>query len=400
MGPGVLRSTSPVPEDDPEVALPPTPLFPQPPPIVSEPHVRTLETDPDHLKPSVIEDLEAVERAWHIQAGASSKEFLNTTEAVDVLSILKITTRAIRAVRNYVVSLRDELDFTTPHVPTSEYRPSTFKPPTPIPRKVSLPDINNPLARVRRAALDALTALRHMEEQARVPLSDDVYDIQSDSGSASTRSHTPGGTERVSSPFSMEDDDESTASFSFSVIKVPNRKESVLVWSDDEDIYTKEEEKKDRWEERLVLAGGWLYKQDMTWEDFTQGRTAISHYLDGIDEILFAGTPHQQPYERGWTKEKKELEAKRAKEVKNRRQSSERRTFSPLSNTNRRVVSAGVADSLANLSLSEEPEEMLHPVIEEGEEDEEGVPDEDLPDWAKRERFADDPIGVLQALLP
>lgn len=397
MGPGVLRSASPI-QEDPEFVLPPTPIFPQPTRSTPEPHVLTMEADPEHLKPGVIEDLEAVEHAWDIAAGELSNEA--SQKGLDVLSILKVSIRAIRSVRNYVVSLRDELDFTRPHVPPAEYRPSTFKPPTPIPRKASLPDVNDPLARVRKAALEALTALRHMEERARVPLSDEAYDIQSDSGSASTRSHTPGGTERVASPFttaSLEDDDESTASFSFSVVKVPNRRENILVWlSDDEDSFPKEDEKKEGWEERLLLAGGWLYRQDMTFADFARERTAISHYLDRIDEILFSGKPYEQPYGRGWSREKKTLEAQKMKAAKARRQSSEGKAFSPSPIINRRIASASLAESFNHLNVTEEPEDMLESVIEE--EDEESIPDEELPDWAKREKFIDDPIGVYSSI--
>ncbi|GJJ14255.1 hypothetical protein Clacol_008519 [Clathrus columnatus] len=402
LGPGVIRSSSPLQEEDEEeFVLPPTPLFPQPTSrIVSEPHVRTPEADPEHLKPGVIEDLEAVERAWDIRTGANDSSSATSTQHLDILSVLKISTRAIRSVRNYVVSLRDEFDFATPHVPHPEYRPSSFKPPTPTPRKASIPTPDDPVVRVRKAALEALSALRHMEERGRVPLSDEAYDIQSDSGSASTRSHTPGGTERVSSPFtttSIEDDEDSTASFSFSVVKVPNRNESILVWSDDEDGYNKEDEKKDRWEERLVLAGGWLYKQDLTLADFERERTAIAHYLDGIDEILFTGKLQEQSYERGWRREKKLLEIQKIKDAKTRRRSGENKTFSPPQRTSRRVVSAGVAESMSNLSLFEEPEEMLYSVVEE--EDEEGIPDEELPDWAKRGKFSDDPIARLTSLL-
>ena len=58
--------------------------------------------------------------------------------------------------------------------------------------------------------------------------------------------------------------------------------------------------------------------------------------------------------------------------------------------TGRRVVSANMLDAMRTLAVTEEPED-IDPVSD----GEECVDDEDLPDWAKRITFADDPIGVL-----
>lgn len=48
---------------------------------------------------------------------------------------------------------------------------------------------------------------------------------------------------------------------------VGGRHESVLVWDEEEDDFNVNEESerlpRERWDERLVLGSGWLYKQDV-----------------------------------------------------------------------------------------------------------------------------------------
>lgn len=384
------------------------------------PFVKTYQTDPELLKPGVIEDLDAVEHAWGLgltdhQSRPRDPELLGghprglTSGTFDVLSVLKTTTRTIRSVRNYLVSLPD--DFATPRPPPMEFRPHTLSPPTATARRVSQPDSpDDPLTLIRRSALDVLTVLRNLEEATRIPLSDDVYEVQSDVGSSSTRSHTPGGTERIASPFtttSGDDDDESNASFSISVVKVPSQKKnSVLVWSDDEDDGGSEdtEEKKERWDERLVLGGGWLYKQDLSLDALTNERNAVKRYLDAADKTLFGG--RDQAGRRGWEKEKERLAAEKRKEAKagkGRRASAGDGEGQALSlqtgGRARRVVSTGVIDTMRDMMVCEESDSMLHSVTEEDEEGENGLDDDELPDWAKRSKFLDDPLGKLQFVL-
>ncbi|KAF8583679.1 hypothetical protein K439DRAFT_1570533 [Ramaria rubella] len=400
IGPRILATDSDMPSSaqQPHFILPPSPMVP---PLLRPafpPIVKTYQTDPELLKPGVIEDLEAVERAWGLGQhpnfsrdpellGGGDKSNLPSGN-FDVLSVLKTTTQTIRAVRNYLVSLPD--DFSTPRPPHVEFRPQSLSPPTSTPRKVSQSD-NDPLTLIRKSALEVLTLLRHLEETSRIPLSDDVYEVQSDAGSSSARSQTPGGTERVASPFtttSGDDDDESTASFSFSVVKEPIRKNSVLVWSDEEDSGGEEdEEKKERWDERLVLGGGWLYKQDLQLDGLKKERDVVRRYLDAVDKILF--DKQESESRRGWEKEKARLEAEKMREG--------RAGLSLIGGRTRRVVSAGMVDALRDMMVSEEPEEMLHSVVEE--EEEEGVDDADLPDWAKRSKFEDDPLSRLLSLL-
>ena len=83
-----------------EFLLPPPPVVPNPPAF--PPFVRTYEVNPESLLPGVIENLTAVAHAWCIDNTTP------TSTTIDVLNILQTTTRAIRAVRNYVLSLPDE----------------------------------------------------------------------------------------------------------------------------------------------------------------------------------------------------------------------------------------------------------------------------------------------------
>jgi len=114
----------------------------------------------------------------------------------------------------------------------------------------------DPLARIRHAALDVLTVLRELEESARIPLSDDAYDVGSDRSSPS----------RVLSQTELSDVP-TDASFSIPAMRVGGRRESILVWDEEEDDFIVDEEDdrvpRERWDERLVLGSGWLYKQDL-----------------------------------------------------------------------------------------------------------------------------------------
>ena len=45
-----------------------------------------------------------------------------------------------------------------------------------------------------------------------------------------------------------------------------------------------------RWDERLVLGSGWLYKQDLKIEQLWKQQDAVAQYFDTVDEVLFGGT--------------------------------------------------------------------------------------------------------------
>ena len=188
-------------------------------------------------------------------------------------------------------------------------------------------------------------------------------------------------------------DADSEAPIAISYLHVGGRREVVPVWEDEEvddfNLMT-EEEKKDRWDEKLVLGGGWLYMQDVAREDLDDQREVIARYLDAVDEVLFGG---RMSGKRGWARERE-----RERELAERHRRAGRRRVSagivegangtPTKRTGRRVVSANMLDAMRSLVVTEEPEDMGHVSEEES-----VVDDDDLPEWAKRSSFPDDPIG-------
>jgi hypothetical protein len=395
------------PEGIPEFQLPPSPVIPQTVQPAVSPYVKTYDVDPENLRPSVVEDLTAVERAWWL-AGVEQTGLLSAQDAhrdedgaehVDVLDVLRTTTHAVRTVRNYLLSLPD--DGPTPVRPHFKFRPSTMSTP-PVPRRqVSLPDsASDPLSRIRRSALEVLTVLRSIEEAARLPLSDDAYDAQSDhgdhaesvsggstsasasgsgSGSGSGSSHS-----RATSPDFLADDVEAPVSVSY--VHVSGRHGPVPVWEDEEDfdlnhVGDEERAKRDRWEERLVLGGGWLYRQDVMREQLAKEREVVARYLDAVDEVLFGGRIDGK---RGWEREReKEVQKDRRK---SRRISGGAHNFAEKKRESRRVVSTGVLDAMQSMTLTEEPESADLSETE-------SVEDDDLPEWARRISFVNDDLG-------
>jgi len=295
----------------------------------------------------------------------------------DVLKSLKVTTHAIRSVRNYVVSLPSESLFITGNQ-RQHYRPHHLtnlpvqKRHSPNPSSASVA-----LSRIRKAALSTLSVLRLLEESSRLPLSDDAYDAQSDHGSSFCVTSPSNHSDGADGDRSSTSDDNQPA---FTLIRVQGRDEQVPVWEEPDDDFNQpqEEQKREAWVERLVLGSGWLYKQDIQLSSLTKERQEVKAYLDVVDEVLFNGPKDGQ---RGWKGE-------RDRSLKNRRVSTgdaDRRgaAFPDVRTSKRRVVSTGIL----NNSLAEELEEM--DAIEE----ESAVDDDDLPEWAKRSTFHNDPLG-------
>ena len=163
-----------------------------------------------------------------------------------------MTTHAIRSVRNYLLSLPDEQGISRSQLRQS-FCPSSLSTSESQKRRVSSDSRRaDSLTRIRRAALDVLTVLRELEECARVPLSDGTYDAGSDRSSHS----------RVASPTELSDV-QTDASFSVSVMRVGGRRESILLWDEEEEYFNVDEEServpRERWDERVVLGSGWLY---------------------------------------------------------------------------------------------------------------------------------------------
>jgi hypothetical protein len=384
-------------------------VLPAQPLPVFTPYVKTFEVDPENLRPGVTQDLAVVEDVWlraddNTQGhdpGLLTVHVHPASSGFDVLRSLKVTTHAIRSVRNYLLSLPDENGSNTQ--PRQGFRPTSLSTSEPQKRRVSSSgtDRSDPLARIRRAALDVLTVMRELEESARVPLSDDAYDAGSDHSSQS----------RVASPAEMSDVP-TDASFSVSVMRVGGRRESILVWDEEEDEFNVDEESerlpRERWDERLVLGSGWLYKQDLKVEDLQKQQQAVAQYLDTVDEVLFGGSKGGV---RGWMCEQKRV-ARREKLDREARGKG-RRSSAPLpgpetagsGRSARRVVSANMLEAMQDLVVTEEPE-ALQTLAEEDDDDEDAssVDDDNLPRWAKRDAFPDGELlrahALLVALLP
>lgn len=368
--------------------------------------MKTYETDPDSLLPGVVDDLATVAHVWRLDTDLDSANQIagglgaELKQPFDVLEVLKITTRAIRSIRNYLVSLPDESAGTI----RAHFRPKLLGPGKPQPNTVpasssARPD---PLTLIRRSALEVLTVLRALEETCRLPLSDGAYDAHSDGG----------GHSRMASPSNRDeelppDEDsvelempglEADTSVTFSLVQVQGRYESVPVWEDEDDgsfvvglAEDEEKEKREHWDERLVLGSGWLYRQDVTLEELSKERKVVGAYLDVVDEVLF-GWKKEEGKERGWERERRKAVEKGDRglsRTKNRRvsavDSSGTRGLDVFLEESRRRVSTGMLDMS---SMSEEPENMGG--IEEAEE---RVDDEELPPWAQRSSFVDDEIG-------
>lgn len=283
----------------------------------------------------------------------------SSNDVFDVLPVLQTTTRTIRSVRNYLVSLPDDFDLTaeappptipapkpSPQVPGSPMRrplpPARAKhhavpfPSAPAPAPASTRQ-HEPFTRIRTAALEVLSTLRIIEESNRIPLSDDAYDslsVGSGPGDVSmsdefllsvSRSHTPpgSGSSTITSSTATtdralfsgdEDDNDSMTSASLStpggsrimrrtasgsgsgpgsttVVPVKGTGGVVHVWADEEDPFDlnapQSPEKKDAWDQRLVLGGGWLYKQ-IPMSALVEQKAVVERYLDVVDEVLNA----------------------------------------------------------------------------------------------------------------
>ena len=373
------------------------------------PYVKTIETDPENLRPGVIDDLISVASGWDLGPqqqrtaqdpnllGVRDKHQGRPSSSTDVLDLLKKTTRAVRSVRNYLVSLPD--DHSVPQN-RAHFRPNTLSS-SPLPkRQVSQPNSpHDPLTRIRGRALEVLAVLRELEERARLPLDHDAYDAQSDHGSSTSNSNT-GPLSRGASPSShLEDpeflDGDGDTSVSVSFIDVGGRTRQVAVWDDESDDFNtslteEDREKRERWDERLVLGGGWLYKQDMKMKDLEREREVVGRYLDAVDEVLFGGMKEGK---RGWEREKERVVRKekldREARSKGRRASAGDAISHGESSgrANRRVVSTGMLDAMRNMVVTKEPEEM------ESIDEEQEVDDDELPPWAKRATFPDDDYG-------
>jgi hypothetical protein len=376
--------------------LPPSPAAPQ---TVTQSFtclVKDYQTDPEELLPGLVADLENVSLFWGLGTSDQRKQgslsaspphsgagllkpipSIGITGDFDVLAVLQATTNAIRTVRNYLVALPDDYD--TSGTGSSEYRPHTLsrRPLTLVkPRRKG--DVNDPLSLIRQSALKVLDALRRIEEMYRLPMTEESFEIASDNGSGSTKSRGTSPHEHTSG-----DDTESSVSFNFSVVTVHGREKPVPVWSDDDEDVMDDEtemEKKDTWDEKLVLGGGWLYRHDVSLSQVEKERDVVSNYLDTVDSVLFSGENAEGM--RGWSKVLAKLKnARRRSSSRDGRASTDP---SPQSTPNPAKSTGLLLQTMQTLSLSDVvTEEPSSPIDE-----------EHLPNWARRTEFVDNPLGT------
>ncbi|KAH9051607.1 hypothetical protein EDB83DRAFT_2622471, partial [Lactarius deliciosus] len=317
--------------DLPELDLPPSPALPAPSFPSFTPYVKTFEIGPENRWPGVTQALSVVEQA------APSSGF-------DTPRVLKVTTYATCSVRNYLLSLPDEHGHTQPRQVSARHR---------FPRAnrrnaFSGTDRTDPLARIRRAALDVLTLLRELEKSARVPLSDDAL----------------------------------YASFSVSVMQVGGQRESILVWTK-------------QWDERFVRSSGWPYKQDFKIEDIEKQWGVVAQYLD-IDEVLFRGSKNIRA---GYTS--KNMRRGRRNPSVSRGAKADARAPPPL-NLDHVVSNTETAASGRSARRPGEPQTLVEEDGNENERDGDetsGVVEDHLPRWARWCTFPDNPLMRTLMLL-
>lgn len=384
--------------------LPPSPIVPQPTgqPLFST-TVKDYQTDPEELLPGLVNDLEGVSTLWALGSteqrlhgrplsthsvvnGDGNNQAKPTPTIVgpgefDVLSVLQATTNAIRSVRNYLVALPDDMD---PTQTAPSFRPTTLSHrPKPAPRPSKRNEAtNDSLSLIRKSALDVLAALREIEEKYRLPMTDDSFEGASENGSGSLRSNAPSPNRPTSS--------DSNSSFNFSVMTIPGRNKPVQVWYDEDDEQIEEAdpdtERKYRWDEKLVLGGGWLYRNDVSFAQIEKQRDIVGAYLDTVDSVIFGGD-NTQPV-RGWSKV---LNKNRKERRSSSRTGSGRNSPAPLEAdlepTPVRTGRTGLFldTNMQTLTINEESFESLNSPEE--------VDDDHLPNWAKRSEFMEDPLG-------
>jgi hypothetical protein len=181
-------------------------------------------------------------------------------------------------------------------------------------------------------------------------------------------------------------------------MRVGGRRESILVWDEEEDDFNVDEESerlpRERWDERLVLGSGWLYKQDLKIEELEKQQGVVA-------QVLFDG---RKGNVRGWASEQERV----ARREKGRRSGvpfpDSEFSASPV-DAHRSV---GLPDSLQDLAVTEEQDGLETLAEEEPDgvdgDDSSSLDDDYLPRWAQRSAFPEGELhrahALLVALLP
>ncbi|THU95766.1 hypothetical protein K435DRAFT_819615 [Dendrothele bispora CBS 962.96] len=364
--------------------------------------VPAIGVDSESLLPGVIEDLTAVSEHGLL---TMTKMTIPTPGAsfshhFDVLTNLQIIIRTIRSIRYHFLSFPDEHNITM--TPKSPAKSSSVGP-------------GDPLTLIRRSALEVLTVLRELGERVRLPLIDDAYDAQSDGGKDTSSNEENGG-------LGLHEVDADT-SVAFSFVRVQGKDKSVPVWEDldaDEAFSDDDEkEKRERWDERLVVGSGWLYKQDLTLRDVDKERKVVSEYVDIVDAVLFHGEKAEESgkrKERGWVKERRKLQNKGGKRRASAGDIGGKAKglgiFMGDPGFGRRVSTGMLPSIMDGSALTSEPGSMGG--IEEGDEDAEeteleppgspstddsSIDEEDLPEWARKHSYEGRDLDRVHALI-
>ncbi|KAJ2929488.1 hypothetical protein H1R20_g7606, partial [Candolleomyces eurysporus] len=412
-------------------------LAPQPeptrstPPVIVAPHVKSHEAHPDSLLPGVVTELSELVKLWEIDKPQP------TSHPIDVLLLLRTTTRTIQTVRNYVLSLPSDLVASIKtqfsRTPCSSQAPSTSTPSTP-PLNDADPSSSSsttgpppdPLALIRRCSLEVLGVLRELEETARLPLSDEAYDAHSDGGGSQRGAGSRGGpspSPRTSPPLDLPSAEDPSRSqqyygdlgITFSLVQVHGKFQQVPVWEDDdEDLFDDEstKDKREMWHERLEVGNGWLYRCDVQLSELARECTVISSYLDAVDnalfprsELLIEGATGNHNKRGGGISSGRRWRFGRAGEALDRGNNAGFQASTLLldsSGGKQRISTEMLGLMGAQTKMVTEPEEM-EGIREEGidEEDEEDgekldheLEDDELPDWVRRSAFEDDELGT------
>lgn len=244
-----------------------------------------MKINPEALRRNAVRSLETVVKLWDLPRD----EVASRTEPrpTEILEVLLSTVSAIRAVRSYSLAL--------PSSTFNRSAPSSGFPAIPIRQNISTssrPSLRavagdarsstasesekDPLAEVRKAALEVLGSLRTLEEKCRIMVSNklpeeellDTPDLAStlQAGTLSVGDTSSNPTEEEN--FTYDDEAEYYDGVNFGADPQEDRKS---------------------WEEKLASGEeGWLYRSNVDLaSEFPEERAGVRRYLEIVEDVLF-----------------------------------------------------------------------------------------------------------------
>ncbi|KAG8912655.1 hypothetical protein FRC01_004966, partial [Tulasnella sp. 417] len=406
------------------IELPPSPVVQ----TVSRPPYPQVErvypqTDPDALKPGLIRDLEETEKAWSI--GVDPKEKVKAPPGPQLLTASNIKKQTENS---FEVLVGSSGGGDVPLSVSDEFLSTTGgRAPTP-PRSLGSGRSSAVTATTDRRGSGIFSGLEDDDNESATSAS------AAGSGGSASRRESSTATKLLPKP-----------GVTTAFVPLRGNGATIQVWVDEEDELLDDplespKPKKEAWDERLVLGGGWLYKQASP-SDLGEQRAVVERYLDIVDEAsqhlsaaynvgcnssaLFGAPPSswaQTPqYRRGWQRVKASLPTpsrlRRSRSSlgpspSNPQSPTESEVAGPSASSGvlggpkslRRVSSNGILPNILSDALVAEPEDsggdMLGDLAEGDEEEEDGeFEDGELAEWARRDRFADDVLARLWAIL-